>query len=454
MGLFFGSLYLVATFIRPQDLFVVLAPYNTMDILAGLAVGGALLDLAAGRSRPALLPQLLLLPAFVGWASLTVILVLRWFGGAWQAFQELSISTFVFLVLVLTGTSMVRLRVLSAALLSSLLVLCGFALYAYFKGGPWQRSFVLEDRRTQEAGVEEPVDIEPTSEDQDVGPAVQLPGWLAGGVRPRRLRGLGFLNDPNDLSQVLVAMIPIAFLAWRQRQPLANLVLVWLPICVFLYSIWLSRSRGAAIALAALLGFAFSARIGGKWSRALDAIGWAGLLVMLVAFFRLGYADASALGRREAWSEGLFMLRSSPIWGAGFYSFGEADRVAHNSFVHCFGELGLVGYGLWLAAILVTLHQLDGLRTRDPDSSQGLELARWANVLRLSLMSFLVSSLFLSRTYSPTLFLLLGLPTAVVSVARAHGIRVGPRPFPFVIEVAAATLGTVLIAYVVTRLSW
>lgn len=455
MGLFFGSLYLVATFVRPQELFTVLSPYNTMDILAGLALGGAVLDMAVGRSRPVLLPQSVLLAVFVAWAALTVVLALQWLGGAWMAFEQLSISAFVFLVLILTGTGMARLKVLSGVLLVSMLGLTTLGLHAYFKGGQWEQSLVLQDRREQAARAEGSTPIEENNDIQEAAESTSpLAGWLGGGDRRRRLRGLGFLNDPNDLSQVLVAFIPLAFLGWRRRRHVGNLAFVVLPVSVFLYATWLSRSRGALIALAALIGFALSARYAGRLSRVIDAVGWAGLLTMLVALFRLGLADESAEGRREAWSEGFSMLRSSPIWGAGFGGFGDRDRVAHNSFVHCFGELGLVGYGLWLGAILITLHQLDALRRLDSSTAEQAELSRWGGALRLSLLSFLVSSLFLSRTYSPTLFLLLGLPAALVGVAWARGQRVGPSPLPFVVEVGAATLGTVIVAYVVTRLSW
>ena len=113
-----------------------------------------------------------------------------------------------------------------------------------------------------------------------------------------------------------------------------------------------------------------------------------------------------------------------------------------------------MGYALWLGAILITLHQLDRLRRLDSTTAEQSELSRWGGALRLSLLSFLVSSLFLSRTYSPTLFLLLGLPAALVGIARARGCQLGPSPLPFTIKLGAATVGTVVVAYIVTRLSW
>jgi O-antigen ligase len=233
-------------------------------------------------------------------------------------------------------------------------------------------------------------------------------------------------------------------------------VIAGAPVAFFLFGIWLTRSRGGLVALAAMAAFAVVEGFGGRAKRLLNVTIWAGLLLFLVLYFRMEMADGSALGRREAWSVGLGMLKESPVWGAGFGAFDDADRVAHNSFVHCFGELGLVGYWLWLTAVLVTLRQLQDLAALEANQGKDAEsLARWATALRLSLLSFLVSSLFLSRTYSPTLFILLGLPTALAGIARQRGIRSGPTHFSlFALQTLAFTVGTIPLTYVLVRAMW
>jgi len=443
MGVFLAMVYLAATLIRPQELYVELAPHNVMDILAILALLGVGLDMSLG-SRPSLrAPQIALLGAFIGWAALTMVATLWWFGGAWLTVQTLSINIFVFLVLVLNGTSRRRLAWLRAAILGSMEVVVVLGLHAYYTGTR-EDQFVLIHRSTEDTLAET---------DFSEGPSGGLQRWAIGGGRSRRLRALGFLNDPNDLAQILIALLPVTWLGWRRSRPFLGTVTVLLPMGLFLWAIVLTHSRGGFIALAALAAFALNARFGGRLSRPLDLATWAGLLVLLVAFFRLGLADESAFGRREMWSEGLSMLKGSPVWGAGFDSYGDRERVAHNSYVHCFAELGLVGYWLWLAAIVATLKQLDALRAV-PDAQQN-ELPRWASALRLSLLSFLVSALFLSRTYSVTLFLLLGLPAALAGVARMKGHRPPSwGVFPFVAEVSTLTVATVALSYVIVRLMW
>ena len=113
------------------------------------------------------------------------------------------------------------------------------------------------------------------------------------------------------------------------------------------------------------------------------------------------------------------MLRESPVWGVGFANFIDHHGiVAHNSFVHCFAELGAVGYFLWLGALLSTFWLLRQVASLVVESPLGEEMVRWAMALRLSLASFLAGALFLSRTYSISLFVLLGLSAALVSAAK------------------------------------
>ena len=62
------------------------------------------------------------------------------------------------------------------------------------------------------------------------------------------------------------------------------------------------------------------------------------------------------------WAEGLQLLRDSPLFGIGQGNFGLAiGNVAHNSFVHCFTELGVIG-----GAIAWPFRAVAGLLVRRP----------------------------------------------------------------------------------------
>ena len=176
----------------------------------------------------------------------------------------------------------------------------------------------------------------------------------------------------------------------------------------------------------------------------------------MVAFFRLGGADESAKGRLDAWSEGLQMLKSSPIWGIGYNSFkDENEIVAHNSFVHCFAELGLVGYALWLAAILASFWFFDRIRVTEDAPGGSPELVRWSRALSLSLGAFVTGALFLSRTYSVLLFFLLGLATALAGVAQRTSARSTEYSLPLTTlasRTAAWVVGSVVLTYAMVKL--
>jgi hypothetical protein len=436
-----------------------------MDVLGALAVAATLVDVLLGARPHLKQPQVWLLTFFVLWAAFSVAAASRWLGGAWVAFQMLSVNGFVFLIVVLQGAQLSRVAALRRALIAALLLTVGFGLRAYYLG-PRQAEFVLlerlQDRRSEEEAVpagsavsdlmarltgrgSRPADEAAASpEPSDDG--VESPA--ATGPTVPRLRALGLLNDPNDLAQTLVAALPLVFLAWRRRSLFRNVLFVLLPAAAMLWAVVLTRSRGGLIALAALLWFTFALRAGPRWARTLRGAGFAGLFLGLVLFFRLGGADESAMGRLEAWSEGLQMLKYSPIWGIGFGSFADVHGlVAHNSFVHCYAETGLVGYCAWLGAIVACFWYLERISVIETDSEAPFELARWAKALGLSLAAFLAGALFLSRTYSVSLFLLVGLCTALAGVALETSEE--PESYTFPVRGFLARTGILVAASIV-----
>jgi O-antigen ligase len=205
------------------------------------------------------------------------------------------------------------------------------------------------------------------------------------------------------------------------------------------------------VALACVLALSVNERLG----RALSILAGGGALMAFLALGFLGgrsmTIDESAASRIEAWSEGLIMLRSSPVWGVGFGMFTQHHvRVAHSSFVHCFAELGLVGYFLWLSLVVLTL---DDMRCVARVELEGAgELRRWARALMLSLVGFLAGGVFLSRSYDVILFILLGVGVAIDDLARrsaglpARGLLV--RSF----VVVAVEVTSILILWLYMRL--
>ncbi len=420
MGFALTLVYVLFMFIRPQELNPAWASYRFMDVLAGLAVAGTLISIGMGH-RPHLGgPAFPLGLSFLVWSAFTVAAATRWFGGALMTLYSLSVSFFVFLLVTLNVTTRRRLKILVALACGSLLAVLAQAAHAYYSDARESPFFlVMEARGDIDAMVDspEPTAVPDPDEESEEGSR----------IRPmvKRIRGLGFLADPNDLAQAFVSAVPLVFLLWRRRRVVRNTAFVLLPVGALVWGILLTRSRGALVALAVLPVAAALAKLRRRHRRPAMATA---VLISIPAFIILfGYAkaDESAYSRLEAWSAGLLMLRSSPVWGVGSGLFTEHhERVAHNSFVQCFAETGLVGYFLWLGLVVMTLKQLSAVG----DFAADADSARWASALRLSLVAFLVAALFLSRTTSPLLFFLASLPAALVGmVAREERVAFGGR---------------------------
>jgi hypothetical protein len=265
-----------------------------------------------------------------------------------------------------------------------------------------------------------------------------------------RLRGLGMINDPNDFGQVIVCLIPLLFIFWRTQKMLWNIGLVILPVCALLAGTYLTHSRGALLALMAIMIVAARRRIG-----TLPSILIAGgvLAAAMLLNFTGGRGISANAGsdRTALWSSGLQMLKSHPFFGVGLGSFADncdgCGHTAHNSLVVCAAELGMVGLFFWAMFLFSTVR--DALVIASPAKvseagpamleegrlSQGrnrivvvdkAEVNRFGRLLVLSLTGFLVAGWFLSRAYVMTFFLLGGIVEAVYEMALQRGM-ITPR---------------------------
>jgi O-antigen ligase len=171
-------------------------------------------------------------------------------------------------------------------------------------------------------------------------------------------------------------------------------------------------------------------------------------LIIILGPSRMIYLDASeksAQDRVQSWAEGLQMLKAHPLFGVGFGRYTEFNElVAHNSFVHTLGELGLfgsfffVGMGYWFFC-----------GTRRP---QNVEDAAWGEDLRQSGVALGVCAMFLSRQYNVLLFVWLALSGGYVQLMANRAALPPSRPAVHLARIAAITAVGVLCAYAVVRL--
>jgi putative inorganic carbon (hco3(-)) transporter len=232
-----------------------------------------------------------------------------------------------------------------------------------------------------------------------------------------RVRGNGFMNDPNDLALGIVLALPLCWALWKQGRRVWNTICVWTPTGVMVTTLYYTKSRGGMLALLAVLGIMWSRRLGRTKTAILLALVMAAMFAMSFTAGR-SLSDDSTENRLEAWREGFHMFATHPVLGVGMAGF--VDRVnltAHNSFVLCFSETGFLGYFLWTLIVVASMLQVLALERTDAEGESQETVRRWARALRLSMCGFLVGGFFLSRTYICLFYLLAATICALTVVA-------------------------------------
>jgi len=343
--------------------------------------------------------------------GIAVVLSSLPYGNTGQAAQDIAkLVILVFLVVNLASTPE-RYRALTLSLLVFTGYLAAYSIYLYFTGQALQQH-----------------DIE-------------------------RSKGTGIFGDPNDLAGTIVTGFALALTRVRDARSGGRLLYGGLSV-LMLWAIFLTNSRGGMLALLLVVGsyFLFTAR-----NKALGAGIGAVVMALFLAFgpsrmTSFDSSEESANSRLHFWVAGVEMLKGNPVLGAGYGNFVENNdgMVAHNSFVHCFGETGLVGYFFWMGLLYYcyrpnlvpkgdgpavadggeaaafprdtgTLLRADSTSTPPRDATPAAdEAGAWSDLFgaRLALAGFLAAAFWVSRTYIPVLYITLCLPV-VQQIARS-----------------------------------
>lgn len=320
-----------------------------------------------------------------------------------------------------------------------------------------------------------------------------------------RHRGLGVLNDPNDLAQFLTMMIPLLWLRWKEGNYFGNAVFTVLPAMVLLFGVYETHSRGGIISLIAVLLFGLKDRLGLVKSSVLAAAALTVTVVLNTSGGRGMNEDDG--GRVAAWVLGLELFRAHPIFGVGvgrFAEYNDTFLTAHNSYVLGLAELGLQGYFFWIGMLvsgwiglrsLISMSKLapettaarSGLRWTPPrraplraannlnfavadggysravvsrpwelspaDTDRVIdtpeEVAHTARIFQVALVGLLTSSFFLSRTYSTSVYVLLGM---AVALRETSATPVVIRIWPLVRKICYTVAGSILFLYLFIRI--
>ncbi len=247
----------------------------------------------------------------------------------------------------------------------------------------------------------------------------------ASGEAERTFLVKGLLEDPNDLALAQLMATPFLIEAWLEARGPRK----WFMFFVMLIpvaGIVTTLSRGGLLGLGA---GAFVIARGRGLGRVLS-VGIVGVF-LLAAALSSGIAertgggradsgiDMSAQGRLDAWRSGLNMLRHRPLTGVGYEMFNDyymeyaidpaewaPGKSAHNAFVKCAAEAGMLGFIPFMMLFLRSLLVKDRLRKRGPPPDAGpLERAVVrAHVANLAAVG--TSAFFLSVTWHYYLYIL------------------------------------------------
>jgi putative inorganic carbon (HCO3(-)) transporter len=433
--------YVVLSHTHPGEIVPALAPYRLTFWVGTAGLAAAAASLLQRGSRPIANLQLLAVILCTAVMAVSLMIAERWFGAPILTLQRFGPSLTIFVLAICTVTSVDRLRIAAGCVivLTMVLMLQGAAAYHLDYNS---QLFLLNRTLTNEEPAPAPLEDQAASDSVD-DVSVDI-GEADEGRGSSRIQALGFMNDPNDLAMALVVGLGLLGGLWTPRRPLPNLLLA-AAAGAFVYGIYLTRSRGGMVALVVVL-----------WRIAASRVGRIAALFVLVALAAGATAldfggralstelDASASERLVAWVEGFEMLKSQPMLGVGYGQFLDHHTLtAHNSLVLCFAETGLVGCFFWVGLFVVTGLELRALKNLPGDEPFDGVVRRWAEGLQLSLIGFGAAAFLLSRTFVPTLYLIIGLSAALAAIARNANRSV---PLPRLPELGMLVLACELIS--------
>lgn len=247
-----------------------------------------------------------------------------------------------------------------------------------------------------------------------------------------------FIAGNTEIGLALNMILPFL---WLLRRELKNRWLRLSMVTIFLLSAIASLvtySRGALLGLVAVLAM-LAVRNRGRWI-ALPLL-FAGIAVSATVLpdswtqrmhtISEYQEDASAMGRLRAWRLSWQIAMDRPILGAGFQPFNErtyarympeagvAGADAHNIFFQVLAEHGFLGLGIYASLVVVTMLTLRRVQRRARRSPTFDTLGNYAKIVEISMVGYLVSGFFLSRSYFDLYFQMVAIAVLLSTLLRA-----------------------------------
>jgi putative inorganic carbon (HCO3(-)) transporter len=297
-------LYVTLIYVRPAEIVPAWATIPFVDILTVISAIIAVFSVALKPRRLFDLPQDKLLLAF--WATMMISSFKIWLSGVYMAFLAFMPVVFAYFLIRAGVQSPRQLRGLIYLLMALNVFLAVNGIVQYHTGvGLGNVGLVLD-----------------------------------------RIYGTGIFNDPNDLGMTFVMSVPLfLFAVGRAGTGFVTRALSLAGLCAVLLALYYTNSRGAIVGLAAAMVCLALLRYK-TMAGTIAAVALLGVIAVAAPSrgSEMDAGESSAQSRIQSWAEGWNMLKSHPLTGVGFDQYLDHHiRVAHNSFVHTFAALGLIG---------------------------------------------------------------------------------------------------------------
>ena len=239
----------------------------------------------------------------------------------------------------------------------------------------------------------------------------------------------------NHFAVLVVMNIPLLVLWWRESASRRLRLVLTVMIALSIGAALSSWSRGALLALSAVVLLLV-------WHSRYKVIALP-MLVIGVALVVFGLPDAwlmrmetlsstdldlSSRNRLIAWRIGLEYAAIHPWLGVGFDGWiAVSDIDWHNAFVEILAEQGVSGFVLWMALLLGTLWDLTRLAWQARGDAERAWVVNYSRMLRASLVGYSVGALFSGLAYWDILFQMMVIAVLLRRVAdRDANGRVAP----------------------------
>jgi O-antigen ligase len=261
--------------------------------------------------------------------------------------------------------------------------------------------------------------------------------------------------DPNDLGMVLVAALPVGIYALTRAQGVKAKLFAVVALIVLATALVETDSRGAFLALVAVIIYTlfFLRGVSKSWR-----LGAGAAIIGLLALTATGsywermrtifapgddYNETSLTGRKKIWKRGMGYMMDHPIFGVGVDNFASAEgrsdvvlerqsrgqgtkwSAPHSSWVQAGAEMGIPGFIaiiVFYLGALIQLRRLSNLALRKGVPKEVREGADMAAALFGVLFGVMVAASFITQQFGYAVWAGAGLAAGLIKVMRFYGL--------------------------------